>query len=405
MLIPDPQPGATMEPGGATQRMADFDLSEEQRLVRQTVREFAEREIAPHVERYEREEKYPLELIQKLVPMGFIAPMIPEEYGGSFSDVLTYGVVCEELARIDWVVASVVSVTNSLVGGSILRHGSDAQKARWLPPMARGEVLTSACLTEPGAGTDLANMRTTAEKVDGGYRLNGTKVFISHAAYAGLFFVVATVDRTRKHKGVTAFLVDPRSSEGIAIGEFPMRTLKRDNLAEVHFDGVFVPDDCLLGPEGGGFPVLGGALDMGRYSVAARCVGQSQRCIDLAIAYAREREAFGQKIGEFQMIQKKIADMICRTESARALVYRLGRMKDAGVERASLESSLAKLTASEAATANALDAIQIHGGYGLSAEYEVGRLLLEAKALEFGEGTSELHRKLIAEFALGLRKQ
>jgi alkylation response protein AidB-like acyl-CoA dehydrogenase len=184
-----------------------------------------------------------------------------------------------------------------------------------------------------------------------------------------------------------------------------MRTLKRDNLAEVHFEEVFVPDDSLLGAEGGGFPVLGGALDMGRYSVAARCVGQSQRCIDLAVAYAQEREAFGQKIGEFQMIQKKVADMICRTESARALVYRLGRMKDAGVERASLEASLAKLTASEAATANALDAIQIHGGYGLSAEYEVGRLLLEAKALEFGEGTSELHRKLIAEFALGLRKQ
>jgi len=394
-----------MEGGGVTQRMADFDLSEEQRLVRQTVREFAEREIAPHVERYEREERYPLELIQKLVPMGFIAPMIPEEFGGSFSDVVTYGVVCEELARVDWVVASVVSVTNSLVGGSILRYGSDAQKERWLPPMARGEILTSACLTEPGGGTDLANMRTTARRVDGGYRLSGTKVFISHAAHAGLFFVVATVDRTRRHKGVTAFLVDPGSSDGIAIGEFPMRTLKRDNLAEVHFEDVFVPDEGLLGPEGGGFPVLGGALDMGRYSVAARCVGQSQRCIDLAVAYAREREAFGQKIGEFQMIQKKIADMICRTESARALVYRLGRMKDAGVARASLESSLAKLTASEAATANALDAIQIHGGYGLSAEYEVGRLLLEAKALEFGEGTSELHRKLIAEFALGLRKQ
>jgi glutaryl-CoA dehydrogenase (non-decarboxylating) len=394
-----------MSHGGATERMADFDLDSQQRLVRQTVREFAEREIAPHVERYEREERYPLELIQKLVPLGFIAPMIPEKYGGSFTDVVSYGIVCEELARVDWVVASVVSVTNSLVGGSILRHGSEAQKERWLPPMARGEILTSACLTEPGGGTDLANMRTTAEKVDGGHRLNGTKVFISHADHAGLFFVVASVDRALKHKGVTAFLVDPRSSEGISISDFPMRTLKRDNLAEVHFENVFVPDDGLLGRAGGGFPVLGGALDMGRYSVAARCVGQSQRCIDLAVAYAQEREAFGQKIGEFQMIQKKIADMICRTESARALVYRLGRMKDAGVERASLESSLAKLTASEAATANALDAVQIHGGYGLSAEYEVGRLLLEAKALEFGEGTSELHRKLIAEFALGLRKQ
>jgi glutaryl-CoA dehydrogenase (non-decarboxylating) len=388
----------------AAARMADFDLTPEHRLVRRTVREFAEREILPHVERYEREEKYPLDLIQKLVPLGFIAPMIPEEYGGSYVDVTSYGVICEELARVDWVVASVVSVSNSLVGGSILRHGSEAQTQRWLPPIARGEVLTSACLTEPGGGTDLANMCTTAEKIEGGYRLHGTKVFISHAAHAGLFFVAATLDRAKQHRGITTFLVDPRS-EGIAIGEFPMRTLKRDNLAEVHFEDVFVPDDGLLGSEGGGFPVLGSALDMGRYSVACRCVGQAQRCLDLALDYAGEREAFGRKIGEFQMIQSKIADMICRTEGARAVVYRLGRMKDAGVERASLESSVAKLMASEAATQNALEAVQIHGGYGLSAEYEVGRLLLEAKSLEFGEGTSELHRKLIAEFALGLRNQ
>ena len=162
-----------------TERMADFDLTEEQRLIRRAVREFAESEILPYVEQYEREEKYPLELIQKLVPLGYIAPMIPEEYGGSFNDVTSYGLICEELARVDWVVASVVSVTNSLVGGSILRHGTEEQKQRWLPGMARGETLTSACLTEPGGGTDLANMRTTAAVVDGGYRLDGTKVFIS----------------------------------------------------------------------------------------------------------------------------------------------------------------------------------------------------------------------------------
>jgi alkylation response protein AidB-like acyl-CoA dehydrogenase len=388
----------------ATERIADFDLSDEQRLVRHAVREFAEKEILPHVETYEREERYPTELIQKLVPLGYMAPMIPEEYGGSYVDVVTYGLICEELARVDWVVASVVSVSNSLVAGSILRHGSEAQKRRWLPGIARGEILTSACLTEPGGGTDLGNLRTTAERVEGGYRITGTKVFISHAAHAGLFFVVASVDLSKKHRGVTAFLVEPRS-DGVTIGDFPMRTLKRDNLAEVHFENVFVPDENLLGAPGGGFPVLGSALDMGRYSVAARCIGQSQRCIDLAVAYATEREAFGQRIGEFQMIQQKIADMICRTEGARGVVYRLGRMKDAGVARASMEASLAKLMASEAATQNALDAIQIHGGYGVSAEYEVGRLLLEAKALEFGEGTSELHRKLIAEHALGLRKQ
>jgi alkylation response protein AidB-like acyl-CoA dehydrogenase len=217
--------------------------------------------------------------------------------------------------------------------------------------------------------------------------------------------VVATLDRAQKHRGVTAFLVDPKATPGITIRDFPMRTLKRDNLAEVHFEDAFVPAENLIGPEGGGFPVLGSALDMGRFSVAARCVGQAQRALELAADYAMQREAFGQKIGEFQMIQQKIADMACRTEGARALVYRLGRMKDAGIERASVEASMAKLMASEAATKNALDAIQVHGGYGLSSEYEVGRLLLEAKSLEFGEGTSELHRKLVAEFALGIRKQ
>jgi alkylation response protein AidB-like acyl-CoA dehydrogenase len=385
-------------------RMADFDLSAEQRQVRSAVREFAEKEILPHVERHEREARYPTELIAKLPPLGLMGPLIPEAYGGSFSDVMTYGIICEELARVDWVIASVVSVSNSLVAGSILRFGSEAQKERWLPEIAAGRCLTSACLTEPGGGTDLGRMKTTATRVDGGWRISGTKVFISHAAHAGLFFVVATVDRALAHRGVTAFLVDPRS-EGIQIGEFPMRTLKRDNLAEVHFEDAFVPDDALLGEPGKGFPVLGSALDTGRFSVAARCVGQAQRCIDLALPYALEREAFGQKIGEFQMIQKKIADMACRTQAARAIVYQLGRMKDQGVTRASMESSMAKLMASQAAVQNALDAIQIHGGYGLSEEYEVGRLLLEAKSLEFGEGTSELHTKLIAEFMLGLRRQ
>jgi hypothetical protein len=385
-------------------RMADFDLSDEQREVRRAVREFAEKELLPHVERHEREARYPLELIAKLPALGLMGPLIPEEYGGSYSDVLSYGVICEELARIDWVIASVVSVSNSLVASSILRFGSEAQKQRWLPRIADGSCLTSACLTEPGGGTDLQSMQTTAKRVPGGYRLDGTKVFISHAAHAGLFFVVATLDREQKHKGVTAFLVDPKTP-GITIGDFPMRTLKRDNLAEVHFEGAVVPDEGLIGEPGGGFPVLGGALDMGRFSVAARCVGQAQRCIDLAVPYAMQRQAFGQRIGEFQLIQQKIADMTCRTQAARSIVYQLGRMKDAGIPRASMEASMAKLMASQAAVANALDAMQIHGGYGLSEEYEVGRLLLEAKSLEFGEGTSELHTKLIAEFMLGLRKQ
>jgi alkylation response protein AidB-like acyl-CoA dehydrogenase len=389
----------------ALDRMMDFDLTDEQRLVRQTVRQFAEAEILPHVEACEREERYPTELIAKLPALGLLGPMIPEEYGGSFSDVVSYGVICEELARVDWVVASVVSVANSLVGGSLLRFGSDAQKQRYLPGIANGEIICSACLTEPRGGTDLGNMETTAKKVDGGYLLNGTKVFISHAHHAGVFFIVASIDRSLRHKGVTAFVADPREMRGMTIAEFPMRTLKRDNLAEVHFEDVFVPDEAVLGEAGRGFPVLGSALDMGRFSVAARCVGQSQRALDLAVPYAMEREAFGQRIGEFQMIQSKIADMVARTEQARLLVYRLGRMKDAGVARCSMESSLAKLKASQAATQNALDGMAVFGGYSVTAEYEIGRLLMEAKALEFGEGTSELHQKMIAEFALGIRSQ
>jgi len=389
----------------ALDRMMDFDLTEDQRLVRKTVRQFAEAEILPYVEQYEREERYPTELIAKLPALGLLGPMIPEEYGGSFSDVVSYGVICEELARVDWVVASVVSVANSLVAGSLLKFGTEEQRARYLPGIARGEIVCSACLTEPRGGTDLGNMETTAKKVDGGYLLNGTKVFISHAEHARLFIIVASIDRSLKHKGVTVFVADPTQMKGMTIGEFPMRTLKRDNLAEVNFQDTFVPDEAVLGEAGRGFPVLGSALDLGRFSVAARCVGQAQRALDLAAPYAMEREAFGQKIGEFQLVQSKIADMVARTEQARLLVYRLGRMKDAGLDRCTMESSLAKLKASQAATQNALDGMAVFGGYSVSAEYEIGRLLLEAKALEFGEGTSDLHQKIIAETALGLRKQ
>jgi len=383
-------------------RMADFDLTSEQQTVRRAVREFAESEILPFVEEHEIAERYPATLIEKLIPLGYLTPIIPDRYGGSGTDVVTYGVICEELARIDWVVASVVSVTNSLVAGSILRFGTDAQKDRWLPSICDGSVLTSACLTEPGGGSDLAGIQTRAVKTEGGWRLDGAKVFISHAAHAGVLLVAATINPEQRHRGVTTFLVDPGLA-GVEIAEVPMRTLKRDNLAIIHFDGVEVEDAAVLGEVGGGFPILGAALDMGRFSVAARCIGQAQRAIDLTVPYATDRKAFGQRIGEFQMIQQKIADMICRTEAARSIVYRLGRMKDAGIERCTVEASMAKLMASEAATANALDAIQVHGGYGFSSEYEIGRLLLEAKSLEIGEGTSELHRKLIAEHALGFR--
>lgn len=385
-------------------RMADFDLTPEQREVRRSVRAFAEAEVLPHVDRYENEGRYPTELVQKLSPLGLMGPLISDRYGGSFSDVVSYGIVCEELARIDWVLASVVSVSNSLAAASISKFGTEAQRDQWLPRIARGECLASACLTEPGGGTDLGNLATKAERVPGGYVLNGSKVFISHAAHAGLFFVVATLDRNKRHAGITAFLVDPKATKGVQVHDIAMRTLRRDNLAEVSFEDAFVPDTALLGAEGGGFPILGSALDMGRFSVAARCVGQAQRALDLVLPHVKQRHAFGKPIGQFQLVQQKVTNMISRVEHARLLVYRLGRMKDSGIERASLEASLAKLVASEAAVDNALDGIQLFGAYGLAEGYEIGRLLLEAKALTLGEGTSELHTSLIAEYALGMRR-
>ena len=211
-------------------RMADFDLTPEQQAVRRAVREFAEREILPFVEEHETAERYPATLIEKLIPLGYLTPIIPERYGGSETDVVTYGVICEELARVDWVVASVVSVTNSLVAGSIVRFGTDAQKEKWLPAICDGSVLTSACLTEPGGGSDLAGIQTRAVKTEGGWRLDGSKVFISHAAHAGVLLVAATIDPAQRHRGVTVFLVDPTVA-GVEIAEVPMRTLKRDNLA------------------------------------------------------------------------------------------------------------------------------------------------------------------------------
>ena len=216
-------------------RMADFDLTPEQQAVRRAVREFAEREILPFVEEHETAERYPATLIEKLIPLGYLTPIIPERYGGSETDVVTYGVICEELARVDWVVASVVSVTNSLVAGSIVRFGIDAQKEKWLPAICDGSVLTSACLTEPGGGSDLAGIQTRAVKTEGGWRLDGSKVFISHAAHAGVLLVAATIDPAQRHRGVTVFLVDPTVA-GVEIAEVPMRTLKRDNLAVIHFD-------------------------------------------------------------------------------------------------------------------------------------------------------------------------
>jgi len=386
----------------AIENLMDFGLTNEQKEVRRSVRAFAEKEIAPHVDRLEREGRYPVEIVRKMAGLGYLGVLVPEKYGGAGLDHLSYGLICEELARVDWVSASVVSVQNSLVNSAILNFGTEEQKDRYLRPLARGEYQSSACLTEPSGGTDLASIQTTARRDGDNYILNGAKIFISHAAHAHVLYTIATIDRSLKHKGVCVFIIE-KDTPGITIRPVPMHTLRRDNIAEVVLEDVKVSAKNLLGEEGGGFKILGASLDTGRFSVACRCIGQAQACIDASKKYAMERTQFGQEIGKFQQIQQMIADMISRTEAARLLVYQLGRLKDAGVARASMTASMAKLLASEVCFDCAADAVQIHGGYGLAEEFPVGRYLLESKVLHIGEGTSQLHRILIAEYALGIR--
>ena len=383
---------------------AEIGLTPEQRALRRAVREFARAEIAPKVDEYERRGQFPTELIREVGRLGYLGCMIPPEYGGVGLDYTSYGIVCEELAWADWVCASMVSIQNSLVAGSLVRWGTDEQKRRYLPLLASGEWLSSACLTEPRGGSDLASAATLAVRDGDEYVINGEKVFISHANQANLFFVVATVDRALKHRGVCIFLVE-RGTPGLTTRPMAMHTLQRGDIAQVRFDEVRVPATALLGGEGNGFRVVGSALDTGRFSVASRAVGQAQACVDASVAYARQRQQFGQEIGRFQMIQAMLADMIVSVEAARLLCRRLAQLKEAGVERASAEASMAKLYATDVCMKVAEQAVQIHGGYGLTAECAVGRYFQEAKVLQIGEGTSQLQRVLIAEYALGYRQQ
>jgi glutaryl-CoA dehydrogenase (non-decarboxylating) len=383
---------------------SEIGLTAEQRALRQAVREFARSEIAPRVDGYERTGRYPLELVRAVGRLGYLGAVIPTEYEGAGLDYVSYGILCEEIAWADWVCASAISVQNSLVGSSLLRFGTEEQKRRLLVPLARGEWLTSACLTEPNAGSDLASIETTARRDGDAYVLSGEKVFISHANHANLFFVLATVDRSRRHEGITAFLVE-RQTPGLTTRPLAMHTLRRGDTAQVVFDEVRVPHRNLLGAEGQGFKVVGAALDTGRFSVASRAVGQAQACLDAALAYAQQRRQFGQELGRFQMVQAMLADMLTSVEAARLLCRRVGQLKDAGVERASYEASMAKLFATDVCMKVAEDAVQIHGGYGLTADCAVGRYFQEAKVLQIGEGNNQLQRALVAEYALGYRGQ
>lgn len=382
----------------------DFALTEEQREYQALVRDFARREVAPHVRDYDREERYPLEIVRKMAALGFVGGTIPEAYGGPGIDHLTMALGIEEMSRVCIHMGSAMGRASGLVGAGILQFGSEEQKRRYLVPLARGEVLGGTGVTEPHSGTDVAAMETTAVRRGDEYVLNGAKTWISGVGVASWYLTFATLDRARGTRGVCAFIVE-RGVPGFS--ERPIRNklaFRPTQVGELVFEDCRVPAENLVGQEGEGLRVAMCAVENGRLSVACRAVGLAQGCLDESVRYARQRVVFGKPIAEYQLVQAKIADMVVGTESARYLAYRLAWLKARGVARARRESSVAKLYATEVAFRAASDAVQIHGAYGASEEYAVGRFLRDAKFLQVVEGVNDIHRVLVGEYALGLRQ-
>jgi alkylation response protein AidB-like acyl-CoA dehydrogenase len=381
--------------------LIDFELTDEQRLIQETARDFTDREIIPVARENDRNEHFDTELVKKLGDMGYLGPIVAEEYGGRGLDYRTYALIVEEIGRGDSSARTVVSVQTSLVCSSIQRWGSEEQKHEWLPRLCSGEVLGCFGLTEPDTGSDAANLKTRAEKTGDGWRITGGKQWISMGNYAKVALVFAQTDPGRQHRGLAAFLV-PTDSPGFSSGSIHGKLgLRASDTAELSFDGVEVGDEALLGEVGDGFKVAMSALDSGRYSVAAGCVGICQGCVNASVAYAKERQQFGRPIAAFQLVQEMIADMTVDTEAARALVWRAGWLKDSG-KPSTTETSIAKLFATEAAVRDANLAIQVHGGSGYVDDYPVERYLRDARVTTLYEGTSQIQKLIIGRAATGV---
>jgi alkylation response protein AidB-like acyl-CoA dehydrogenase len=379
----------------------DFELTDEQRLIRETARDFADREIIPVARDNDRAERFDLDLVKKLGEMGYLGPIVAEEYGGRGLDYLTYGLIVEEIGRGDSSARTVVSVQTSLVCSSIQRWGTEEQKHEWLPRLCSGEILGCFGLTEPDTGSDAANLKTRAEKTSDGWRISGQKQWISMGNFAKLALVFAQTDPEKKHRGLGAFLV-PTDSDGFSSGEIHGKLgLRASDTAELSLDGVEVGDEALLGEVGDGFKVAMSALDSGRYSVAAGCVGICQGCVNASVEYAKERKQFDRPIASFQLVQAMLADMIVDTEAARGLVWRAGWLKDQGKPNTT-ETSVAKLYATEAAVRSANTAIQVHGGSGYVDDHPVERYLRDARVTTLYEGTSQIQKLIIGRAATGI---
>jgi len=378
----------------------DFSLTDHQRLIRDTVRQFMETEVRPLVKELEREEKFPLDLLQKLGEMGCCGMLTPEEWGGPGMDTVSYVLMLEEVSRVYTAMSTALGVTNSAVQAPLNQFGNDAQKQRYLKRLASGEILGSFCLTEAVAGSDAAGIQATATRSGETYRLNGAKTWVTNGAHAGIYVVFAKTDPTAGGKGITAFLVEP-NFPGFKIGRHEDKMGQRSSPSvEILLNDCEVPAANRLGEEGQGLKIALSALDGGRIGIAAQAVGLAQGALDESVKYAKQRRAFGKSISEFQAIQWMIADMQTEVQAARQLTYYAAWLKDSG-KPMGCAASKAKLYASEMANRVAYKAVQIHGSVGYSRETEVERMYRDARVITIYEGTSEVQRMIIARDLLG----
>ena len=373
----------------------DFRLTEEQALLRRTVREFAETEIRPYVREWDQDQHFPTELMPKLASLGLLGTQFPEEYGGAAMSAIDYCLCIEELARVDPGVALSVAAHNGLCASHIFLFGTADQKKRFLTPLARGEKIGAWGLTESTSGSDAAGMRTTAARAGVCWVINGSKTFTTHGRVGQTMVVMAVTNRAAGTKGVSAFIVE-HGTPGMTPGKKEDKLgMRASDTSEVLFDNCRIPADQLLGEEGFGFVNTMQVLDAGRIGIAALAVGLAQGAYEAALNYARERRAFGRTIAGFQAIQWKLADAATRIEAARLLTYRAAYLKEQG-KRTTLESAMAKLYASEIAVRVADDCVQIHGGYGFVKDYPAEKYFRDVKLTTIGEGTSEIQRLVIA---------
>ena len=379
----------------------DFELTSEQKRIQALARQFAEDEVAPMAREADETGQFPMQLIPRMGELGFLAGPIEPEYGGAGMDYLSFALVYEELGRADSSVRGYLAVHAGLVSLCIQDWGTEEQKRRYLPPLAKGESMGCYCLTEPNAGSDVASMETTVRQEEDNYVLNGEKIWITNGGIADVALVFASQDRAARHRGICAFVVDPKTP-GFRREKMVGQELghRASDHARIIFEECRIPKEALLGEPGQGFKVAMSALDHGRLGVAAGAVGVGQACLDACVDFVRQRRQFGQRIGDFQMIQATIADMAADLEAARLLVYRAAWLKQQGAPT-TRETSIAKLFATEAAIRAASEAVLLHGGRGYSNQYPVERYYRDIKGLQIYEGTSHIQRIVIARDIIG----